>query len=189
MESPISSIEPSPNVAHGRFERSLSGLTAFAAAVTTSEIYIEHYKASFGNKMDVEPDHRDPPARRGWRGWGVLKKWAKTALPVTAAIYTANGLVGEYFHARGVARKPGGLESGVLQPSDGPADLGAGTDERRGGHGPSGRAAAQRGLTVPTDPASGATCPRRFICPICAPGRSHPSRPGCPGSGGVRPRR
>ena len=36
------------------------------------------------------------------------KKWAKTVLPVTALIYTADGLAGEYFHARGVARKPGG---------------------------------------------------------------------------------
>ena len=38
------------NVEHGRFERSLSGLTAFAAAVTTAEVYVEHYRASFGNK-------------------------------------------------------------------------------------------------------------------------------------------
>ena len=32
-----------------------------------------------------------------------------TALPVAAA-YTLNGLVGEYFHIRGVARKPGGFK-------------------------------------------------------------------------------
>ncbi len=38
------------------------------------------------------------------------KKWAKTALPVAAAVYTLNGLVGEYFHIRGVARKPGGFK-------------------------------------------------------------------------------
>jgi len=31
------------------------------------------------------------------------------ALPVSAAIYTLNGLAGEYFHIRGVARKPGGF--------------------------------------------------------------------------------
>jgi len=27
---------------------------------------------------------------------------------VAAAIYTANGLLGEYYHARGVGRRPGG---------------------------------------------------------------------------------
>jgi hypothetical protein len=30
------------NIAHGRFERSLAGLTAVAAAVSTSEIFIAH---------------------------------------------------------------------------------------------------------------------------------------------------
>ena len=36
------------------------------------------------------------------------RRWAKTALPVASLVYTANGLLGEYFHARGVARRPGG---------------------------------------------------------------------------------
>jgi hypothetical protein len=39
------------DIQHGRFERSLSGLTAFAATVTTAEVYLEHYRASFGHKM------------------------------------------------------------------------------------------------------------------------------------------
>ena len=97
------------DVAHGRFERSLSGLTAFAAAVTTSEIYIEHYKASFGNKMMWSPIIVTPPLVVAGVAGVFSKKWAKTALPVAAAIYTLNGLVGEYFHIRGVARKPGGF--------------------------------------------------------------------------------
>jgi hypothetical protein len=98
------------DVAHGRFERSLAGLTAFAAVVTTSEIYIEHYKASFGNKMMWSPIIVTPPLVVAGVAGVFSKKWAKTALPVTAAIYTLNGLVGEYFHIRGVARKPGGFK-------------------------------------------------------------------------------
>jgi hypothetical protein len=97
------------DVAHGRFERSLAGLTAFAAAVTTAEIYIEHYKASFGNKMMWSPIIVTPPLVVAGVAGVFSKKWAKTALPVTAAIYTLNGLVGEVFHIRGVARKPGGF--------------------------------------------------------------------------------
>ena len=98
------------DVAHGRFERSLSGLTAIAAVVTTSEIYIEHYKASFGNKMMWSPIIVTPPLVVAGIGGVFSRRWAKTALPVTAAIYTLNGLVGEYFHIRGVARKPGGFK-------------------------------------------------------------------------------
>ncbi len=96
------------DVAHGRFERSLSGLTAAAAAITTVEIYLEHYKASFGNKWMWSPILVTPPVMvAGIMGiWS--KRWAKTALPAAALVYAADGLLGEYFHARGVARKPGG---------------------------------------------------------------------------------
>jgi hypothetical protein len=96
------------NVEHGRFERSLSGLTAAAALVTGVEVYLEHYKASFGNKVMWSPILVTPPLVVAGVGGVFSKRWAKTALPVAAAIFTANGLAGEYYHARGVARKPGG---------------------------------------------------------------------------------
>ncbi len=97
------------DIEHGRFERSLSGMTAFAALVTTSEVYIEHYRASFGNKMMWSPIIVTPPVMIAGIGGVFSRKWAKTYLPITAAIYTANGLLGEYYHARGVARRPGGF--------------------------------------------------------------------------------
>jgi hypothetical protein len=97
------------NIEHGRFERSLSGLTAFAALVTTSEVYIEHYRASFGNKMMWSPIVVTPPVVIAGVAGVYSKRWAKTALPVASAIYMLNGLIGEYYHARGVARRPGGF--------------------------------------------------------------------------------
>ncbi|MGH2856561.1 MAG: hypothetical protein ACRDMJ_03655 [Solirubrobacteraceae bacterium] len=102
------------DVQHGRFERSLSGMTAFAAAVTTAEIYIEHYRASFGNKMMWSPILLTPPVMVAGIGGVFSRRWAKRYLPVTALIYTANGLLGEYYHARGVARKPGGYDREVV---------------------------------------------------------------------------
>jgi NAD(P)-dependent dehydrogenase (short-subunit alcohol dehydrogenase family) len=96
------------NISHGRFERSLSGLTAVSALVTGAEVYLEHYKASFGNKWMWSPIALTPPLVVAGVGGVFSKRWAKTVLPVTAALYAANGLLGEYFHARGVARKPGG---------------------------------------------------------------------------------
>lgn len=96
------------NVEHGRFERSLSGLTAVAAVVTGAEVYLEHYKASFGNKVMWSPILVTPPLVIAGVGGVFSKRWAKTALPVAAAVFGLNGLIGEYFHARGVARKPGG---------------------------------------------------------------------------------
>ena len=96
------------NVAHGRFERSLSGLTAVAAIITTSEIYIEHYRASFGNKVMWSPIVVTPPLVIAGVAGVFSRKWAKTALPVAALVYGLTGLAGEFFHVRGVSRKPGG---------------------------------------------------------------------------------
>ncbi|MGH9045627.1 MAG: hypothetical protein ACRDVP_12535 [Acidimicrobiales bacterium] len=96
------------DVRHGRFERSLSGLTALAAAITTLEIYLEHYRASFGNKWMWSPIVVTPPVVVAGMAGVWSRRWAKSVLPVTALVYTLNGLLGEYFHARGVARKPGG---------------------------------------------------------------------------------
>jgi hypothetical protein len=110
------------NVEHGRFERSLSGLTACAAVVTTSEVYLEHYRASFGNKMMWSPIVVTPPVVVAGIGGVFSKRWAKRYLPVAAALYTANGLLGEYYHARGVARRPGGFseETAVYNLAMGP---------------------------------------------------------------------
>lgn len=96
------------NIAHGRFERSLSGLTALSALVTGTEIYLEHYKASFGDKWMWTPVLLTPPVVVAGIGGAFSRRWAKTVLPVASALFAANGLLGEYFHARGVARKPGG---------------------------------------------------------------------------------
>lgn len=97
------------DIQHGRFERSLSALTAFAALVTTAEIYLEHYRASFGHKMMWSPVVVTPPVVVAGVGGVFSRRWAKRYLPVTAAVYTANGLLGEYYHARGVSRRPGGF--------------------------------------------------------------------------------
>ena len=97
------------NVEHGRFERSLSGLTAFAAVITTAEVYAEHYRASFGNKMMWSPIVVTPPVVIAGIAGIYSRRWAKTALPIAAVVYAADGLIGEYYHARGVARRPGGF--------------------------------------------------------------------------------
>lgn len=97
------------NIEHGRFERSLSGLTAFSALITTAEVYAEHYRASFGNKMMWSPIIVTPPVVVAGLAGVYSKRWAKTVLPIASTIYMLDGLVGEYYHARGVARRPGGF--------------------------------------------------------------------------------
>ena len=98
----------SGNVRHGRFERSLSGLTAVGALITGAEIWIEHDRASFGNKMMWLPVVLTPAVRRPG-GRHLLPRLAKTALPPVSAVVVINSLQGQYLHLRGIAQRPGGF--------------------------------------------------------------------------------
>lgn len=97
------------NVEHGRFERALSGLTAVAALVTGAEIFLEHDRASFGNKMTWWPVALSPIAMAAGLAGVGSKRMAKTLLPLASAAVVANGLQGTWLHLRGIAQKPGGL--------------------------------------------------------------------------------
>ena len=96
------------NIEHGRFERALSGLTAAAALVTGAEIFLEHDRASFANKVMWWPVALTPVAMAAGVAGVVSKRMAKTFLPIASAAVVANGLQGTWLHVRGVAQKPGG---------------------------------------------------------------------------------
>lgn len=99
------------NVRQGRFERTLSALTAVGAVVTTAEIFFEHDKASFGNRWMYMPMVVGPiGALSGVAGFASYRM-AKTVLPVASAIVVANGLQGTILHARGIGQKPGGWKN------------------------------------------------------------------------------
>jgi hypothetical protein len=96
------------NVETGRFERSLSALTAVGAVVTAGEIYFEHDKASFGNRWMWAPVILGPVGAVAGVAGFFSKTAAKTALPIASATIVANGLQGVWLHARGIGQKPGG---------------------------------------------------------------------------------
>ena len=93
----------------GRFERSLSALTAAGAAITAGEIYLSHDGASFGNKMMWWPIVVLPTAIPAGAAGFFSRRAARTVLPVASAAIVINGLQGTYLHLRGVAQRPGGL--------------------------------------------------------------------------------
>jgi hypothetical protein len=96
------------DVRTGRFERSLSALTAAGALVTAAEIFFEHDRASFGNRLMWLPVVLGPiGAAAGVAGF-FSERAAHTVLPITSAAIVANGLQGVYLHARGIGQKPGG---------------------------------------------------------------------------------
>ncbi|WP_033824995.1 hypothetical protein [Kitasatospora sp. MBT63] len=96
------------DVRHGRLERSLSLLMSGGALVTAAEIYLEHDRASFGNRMMWWPVILGPLAAGAGVAGFTSERAAHTVLPAMSAAVVANGLQGTYLHARGIARKPGG---------------------------------------------------------------------------------
>jgi hypothetical protein len=108
------------NIETGRFERSLSALTAVGAVVTAGEIYFEHDKASFGNKWMWVPVVLGPVGAIAGIAGVVSKRAAKTVLPLAAATIVANGLQGTWLHARGIAQKPGGWHNARYNLEMGP---------------------------------------------------------------------
>jgi hypothetical protein len=108
------------NVRTGHFERSLSALTAAGSVVTAAEIYFEHDKASFGNRLMWLPIAMGPVGAVAGVAGFVSKRAAKTALPIASAAIVANGLQGTYLHARGIAQKPGGWRNARYNMEMGP---------------------------------------------------------------------
>lgn len=108
------------DVRTGRFERSLSALTAAGALVTAAEIFFEHDRASFGNRLMWLPVALGPiGAAAGIVGF-FSERAARTVLPVTSAAIVANGLQGTYLHARGIGQKPGGWRNARYNLEMGP---------------------------------------------------------------------
>jgi hypothetical protein len=97
------------DVRSGRFERSLSALTAVGAAITAGEIYLSHDGASFGNKMMWWPIVVVPTAIPAGVAAMFSRRAAHTVLPLSSAAIVANGVQGTYLHLRGIAQRPGGI--------------------------------------------------------------------------------
>ncbi|MFB7909883.1 hypothetical protein ACFC1T_25945 [Kitasatospora sp. NPDC056076] len=96
------------NVRTGRFQQALALATAVGAVVTAAEIYLEHDRASFGNRVMWWPVVLGPVGAVAGVAGALDERLARTLLPLASAAITANGIQGTYLHLRGIARKPGG---------------------------------------------------------------------------------
>jgi hypothetical protein len=108
------------NIRHGRFERSLSALTAVGAVITGLEIWLEHDRASFSNRMMWLPVAVTPAIAAAAAAGVVSRRAAKTALPLASAVVLVNSLQGQYLHLRGVAQRPGGWRMARYNAEMGP---------------------------------------------------------------------
>jgi hypothetical protein len=97
------------NLRAGRMQRTLAAATALSAPPLGFEIYLEHYKGSFGDKWMWTPVFLTPPLTAAGIAGVLSERAAKTALPAVSALYFLDGLVGLVTHLQGVRKKPGGF--------------------------------------------------------------------------------
>jgi hypothetical protein len=115
------------NIRAGRMQRSLAAATAASTIPLTFEVYLEHYKGSFGDKWEWVPIALAPAVVASGAAGVVSERAARTWLPLTASLYGACGVAGTVLHARGVHRRPGGFREPTYNLVMGPPLLAPGS--------------------------------------------------------------
>lgn len=96
------------HIRKGCFQRSLCLIVATTSVASGLEVGYEHYKGSYSNPVMYTPVILSG-ILAGTAIAGIFSRWgARVALRTTSLITLADGVIGFYFHVRGIARKPGG---------------------------------------------------------------------------------
>jgi hypothetical protein len=115
------------NLRRGRAQKLLAAATAFSAPPLALEIYLEHYKASFGDRWMWTPIWLTPPLTAAGVAGVFSERAAKTLLPAVSALYFLDGLVGIVTHVRGIRARPGGFREATYNLVMGPPLLAPGS--------------------------------------------------------------
>jgi hypothetical protein len=115
------------NLRSGRMQKLLAASTALSAPPLAFEVYLEHYKGSFGDKWMWTPIVLTPPLTAAGVAGVFSEKAARTWLPALSALYFLDGLVGVVTHVRGVQKRPGGFGEPTYNMIMGPPLLAPGS--------------------------------------------------------------
>ena len=96
------------HIRQGRFQRSLSALAGASSVLAGSEAAYEHYRGSYGQRIMYTPVVLGGAMTIAGICGAFSPRAARTLLRWTSAITLIDGLVGFFFHVRGIQRKPGG---------------------------------------------------------------------------------
>jgi hypothetical protein len=95
-------------VREGRFQRWLSLIAGASAALSGIEVAYEHYRGSYSRRVMYTPVILSGAMTVAGIAGFASKKAARGVLRYTSIVTLADGIIGFYFHTRGIERKPGG---------------------------------------------------------------------------------
>ena len=115
------------NLRAGRLQKTLAATVAGSGLPLGLEMYLEHYKGSFGDIWMWSPIVTSPLVSAAGAAGLRSTTAARTVLPAVGALYALNGVIGTYTHLRGVRNKPGGLSEPTYNLVMGPPLLAPGS--------------------------------------------------------------
>ena len=115
------------NIREGRVQRLLAFSTAASAPALGLEIYLEHYKGSFGDKWMWTPLVLTPPLTAAGVAGFASERASRTVLPAVSALYFLDGLAGVVTHIQGIRKRPGGFKEAHYNLVMGPPLLAPGS--------------------------------------------------------------
>jgi hypothetical protein len=108
------------HIREGRFQRSLALITAFSSLLSGLEVTYEHYRGSYSQQVMYTPVFLSLALFVTGIAAAISRRVARSVLPLVSVLIIIDGVVGFYFHVRGVARKPGGWRVPVMNVIMGP---------------------------------------------------------------------
>ena len=104
----------------GRFQKHLATVTAIGTFCSGVEALYSHYKNNFRYKAQWTPVFLTPLLMGAAIASIKSPKVARSWLPLLSAAAVIDGLIGFYYHARGVLRRPGGMKKPLYNITYGP---------------------------------------------------------------------
>lgn len=99
--------EAEHEIREGRFQRAMGVATAIAAFFSGFESLYSHYKNNFTYRIEWVPIVVTPAVMLAGIGAFWSRTIARTLLPLTSALALLSGIIGFFYHVRGVLRRPG----------------------------------------------------------------------------------
>jgi hypothetical protein len=104
----------------GRFQKHLAVVTAIGTFCSGVEALYSHYKNNFRYRAQWTPIVLTPLLMGAAIASIKNPKVARTWLPLLSAAAVVDGVIGFYYHARGVLRRPGGFKKPLYNITYGP---------------------------------------------------------------------
>lgn len=111
------------HIREGRFQRSLALIAGFSSVLSGLEVVSEHYRGSYSQRVMYTPIILSPALLVAGIWGAISRRAARTVLPVISVLTMLDGVVGFYYHVKGIARKPGGWRIPVVNVVMGPPVL------------------------------------------------------------------